>query len=156
MKKKNALDVIGKIVVLVICAAILFQGTQYMISVLKYLGLRDSMDYIEECAYEYQWTNDLHDQYESAKTEIIENDDLVVQMCYKYNTRMKVNTVLIGIVMFIAAGNLFSIIAEVNLISIVAYPFYIIAYLVYKVTRKIKRFIRRFVRRLIRRLAYRR
>ena len=57
MKKKNTvLRVAVQMVTFVITLTILIQGAQYMTSVLKFMGLRDSMEYMEECAYNYKWT----------------------------------------------------------------------------------------------------
>ena len=111
MKKKNtAIRLAAQLVTIIITVTILIQGAQYMTSVLKFMGLRDSMEYTEECAYDYKWTDNLHDQYESARNEIIKNADPIVRMCYTNNTRMKVTTFVIGLAMIFSAFVLITII----------------------------------------------
>lgn len=104
MKKKNtAIRLAAQVVTFVITLTILLQGALYMNSVLKFMGLRDSMEYTEECAYAYKWTDNLHDQYESAREEIVNNVDPIVRMCYTHNTKMKIATVVIGFAMIFSA-----------------------------------------------------
>ena len=87
MKKKNtALRLAVQMVTFVITLTILIQGAQYMTSVLKFMGLRDSMEYMEECAYNYKWTDKIHEEYESVRVEIEKNTDPIVRMCYTHNT----------------------------------------------------------------------
>ncbi len=104
MKKKNtALRVTFQMVTFVITLTILIQGAQYMMSVLNFMSLRDSMEYTEECAYTYKWTDNLHEQYETVREEIVNNADPIVRMCYTNNTRMKVATVVIVLAMIFSA-----------------------------------------------------
>ena len=102
-KKSTVLRVAVQMVTFVITLTILIQGAQYMTSVFKFMGLRDSMEFAEECAYNYKWTDNLYEQYESARNDIIENADPIVRMCYNHNTKMKIATVVIGFAMIFSA-----------------------------------------------------
>ena len=111
MKKKNTvLRVAVQMVTFVITLTILIQGAQYMTSVLKFMGLRDSMEYMEECAYNYKWTDKIHEEYESVRVEIKKNTDPIVRMCYTHNTEMKIATVVIGFAMIFSAFVLITLI----------------------------------------------
>ena len=111
MKKKNtAIRLAAQLVTIIITVTILIQGAQYMTSVLKFMGLRDSMEYTEECAYKYKWTDNLHKEYESVRVEIKKNTDPIVRMCYTHNTEMKIATVVIGFAMIFSAFVLITLI----------------------------------------------
>ncbi len=111
MKKKNtAIRLAAQLVTIIITVTILIQGAQYMTSVLKFMGLRDSMEYTKECAYNYKWTDNLHKEYESVRVEIEKNTDPIVRMCYTHNTEMKIATVVIGFAMIFSAFVLITLI----------------------------------------------
>ena len=109
-KKNNGLKLLAQVIVLFICTVMLSHGARYMVSVAKYMCLRDSMQYAKECAENYKWTDGLHDDYEGARSEIINNDDPVVRLCYNQNAKMKLATVGIFVVMVISLVNICTII----------------------------------------------
>lgn len=76
---------------------------------------RDNMNFIEESVYRLgYWTDDLKEQYDEARNNIISSRNPLVRACYYHNTTMKVVVAVSAAIMIMAIAIIIYVISFVK------------------------------------------
>ena len=87
---------------LVITAIIMLLGTAFLWSLRDYAIERDNMRFTQENASKIGWTDELVNEYNEAKGNIITSANPLVRMYYRHNRIMSFITVAIVTITFVA------------------------------------------------------